>query len=207
MVMTEKKSENTSKIDLIGKLRSKYAIPANAPLGLTLIELGVDSFSFLEIQQDIETEIGAQIDLEVLKIMTLQNINELLKSGFFSKSSTLDEASKKRSKLENLFQAKIIKINNIEMEARDGNCILLIPGIDGITTNFHFSIAKHYKLPTFAIQYFHTYDCESLQQIADFVYEVRLLCLNKIFIHICDFGYSRSSRNNFWQGRLCIMNE
>jgi fatty acid synthase len=181
MAVTEKKSENVSKVSLIEKLRSKYGIPANTPLELTLIELGVDSFSFLEMRRDIETEAGLQIELENLKTMTLKSITELVKGEKFAGSINLDETVDEKIAFAKLFgnsltfakhfKTEIIKMNNIN-DTKDGKCVLIIPGIDGITTNYHFIIAKSLKHPTFALHYFNTFDCTSVREIVGIVYEV-----------------------------------
>ncbi len=181
MVMSEKNLESTSKVGLIEKLRSKYGIPANTPPTVTLIELGVDSFSFLEIQQEIERETGIQIELEGLKTMTLQNITELVKGELFSQAINLDETSAKKtalakllegSQFEKYFKTKIIKVNNISEETSGGKCVLVIPGIDGITSIYHYVISKSFRLPAFALHYFHTYDCASIRDIVELVYKV-----------------------------------
>jgi fatty acid synthase len=182
MVITDKVSGETSKIGFMEKFKAKYGIQTNTPLESTLIELGVDSFSFLDLKQDIEMETGRQIEIEDLKSLTLKQVIELSKGETLSKPKTDVCDSKKTTALmkflledsekDKFINATIVKLNNINNDTNELPCVLLIPGNEGITNAVLCYIADSLKLPTFALHYHNTWACGSVQEITESVYKV-----------------------------------
>jgi fatty acid synthase len=132
----------------------------------------MDSLMGVEILQVLERDFDLVIASQVLRSLTLSQLEKLV----VSKSSVpVDtEISLKIEKLLTSFGDEknsgeiILKLNKIE----NGKKVLIVPGFEGMASDVWFEFGKKMKNPAFALQLASTYEEESLEKIFDGVKNV-----------------------------------
>jgi fatty acid synthase len=175
MVVAEKKQDDSKKGNIIDVIMSIMSIRDRKQVSMesTLSKLGMDSLMGVEILQVLERDFDLVIASQVLRSLTLSQLEKLVASK--SSVPVDSEISLKIEKLLTSFgdeknaEEIILKLNEWE----NGKKILIVPGFEGMASDVWFEFGKKLKNPTFALQLTSTYEKEDLEKIFDGVKNVR----------------------------------
>ncbi|XP_039450932.1 fatty acid synthase-like [Culex pipiens pallens] len=164
----------------------------------TLADIGMDSLMAVEIKQVLERDFDLVLSPQELRSLTfakLQLLAENKESGEIVEVVDDNPAGGLEMLVKNLgleatSQQTILRLQSQSNELDYKKAILLVPGIESVAGDVWKSIASKINAPTFILQTLNNYQCQSLDTIADAVYEE---VLDKVYSKVEQFtivGYS-----------------
>lgn len=123
----------------------------------TMTELGMDSLVNNEVKQLLKRDFDIEISTENLRELTVKKLIEMSQkvSKTSSRNGTRDEPENK----------SIIKVNSVEDSGKE--CILFIPGHEGVMSKMTKEFCEKLSKPTYALQFHHTRHLTTVQSIVE----------------------------------------
>lgn len=198
MVISHK--EQQQKLDLVGTVMSIIGITdmKSVSIQATFTQLGVDSLMSNEIRQALERDFDIRLTTEDIKLLTINRLAELA-----SVKDQLPIALKADEPAE-LFGPKLIEnlgnestrnANIIEGNAaavsvgESEQCVLVIPGIEGVASDALINFCRNLKMPAFILQLHTTHRMNDLNDVIAHVTD-DILELHKNRKRFCIAAYS-----------------
>lgn len=170
----------------------------------TLADIGMDSLMAVEIKQVLERDFDLTLSAQELRSLTFSKLQQLMDSsekgereepGLQTESIHIDglEMLVRNLGSEATSQHSILRLQSLSNDLDYDKAVLIIPGIESVAGEIWTSIAAKLKAPTFILQTMKHYQCKSLPEIVESIFdEVR----DKVFRNVDQFiivGYSFGS--------------
>jgi hypothetical protein len=140
----------------------------------------MDSMTGLEIKNILERETNIRMTFKELRYMTVSKLLEMLDvrnplSTQIAADSNTTELAENRIPI-NYFHDTIVRVLSLNNDVNYSSCVLVIPGFEGWASLDYSVMCSSLKWPTFILPLFNTWNCQNIQEIAQFVFEVSLYC-------------------------------
>lgn len=153
-------------------IRDKNSISLDSPLS----KLGLDSLMTVEIMQVLEREFNLFLTMKELQSTTLFELEQRTKCNVISnKSQTTQHLTGLEVLLHNVFNEPKSDETIICLKSgseRKSNKILIIPGIEGTSTEAWEKLAEKIQCDAFLLQTIHFDSAETLKELHDAVIQV-----------------------------------
>jgi hypothetical protein len=138
----------------------------------------MDSMTGLETKNILEKEYGIQITFKEIRSMTIARLLELAQvKNASSMLMEMEDSNKiemdRNDVLDKYFDETIVRVSSLNNDVNYSSCVLVIPGFEGLASTDYSVMCSSIKWPTFVLPLFNTWSCQSIQEIAQFVFEVR----------------------------------
>ncbi len=133
----------------------------------------------LETKNILEKEYGIQIPLKGVRSMTIARLLELGQvKNPYSMLMEMEDSNKIAMDENhipiNYLHETIVRVPSLNNDVNYSSCVLVIPGFEGLASADYSLMCSSLKWPTFILPLLNTWSCQSIQEIAQFVFEVRL---------------------------------
>lgn len=180
-------------INILG-IRDANTISMNA----TLSDVGMDSLIAVEIKQTLEREYEVYVTPQNLRALTFTRLIELTNERDSGKDAKIKLDDKKSGVAgaagfnfitknlwnENLLQQNIIRMKTLKNMDKFNSCVLMTPGVEGITGHLWDQLAAAINHPAYLLQYGNVIDKTSISDIVSVLISVSVifLFLSKIIV-------------------------
>lgn len=205
MVVPTNRTGSNDKLNLLQTILNILGISdiKSVSSSSTLSDFGMDSLMTVEIKQMLEREFEIFLSNEELRSLTLGDIQKIteIPIGGHMESKQKDEIEILLNDLINSFDEKItlnidapeqsiLQLNTLNNNVTDSmECLLIVPGIEGVFQQAWQSIAESLNIKTFFLQLTKSVQCTSITDICETFIKVSIIiCRNVeliIYINCC----------------------